>query len=390
MAWCIQPGGGGRALHCVRSPSLRMRRLSLAFGLAAFLAFLPSSLAQDVAPEPGESFVRARVMEIVREERSDAGGMERTLQQVRLRLLDGAEKGEEILLENAVIGDREGMRLGAGETVVARMLVKVDGSVEYVAAERYRLPGMGMLLVFFLILTVIFGRLTGLRSLLGLAVSILILVFYVVPFIARGSNPVLVSLVGSVAIACTSLFLAHGFTRRTSVAFLSTAVTLACSVVLAFVFVRVARLFGMGSEEALFLQGGGFGNVDLRGLLLGGIIIGTLGVLDDITTAQTAAVDEVHKANPALGRAALLRAGFSVGREHIASLINTLALAYAGASLPLLLLFTADVGQPLWVTLNSEFLAEEIIRTLVGSSALLLAVPISTWFAVGLLGRKRA
>ncbi|MDD4319347.1 MAG: YibE/F family protein [Candidatus Peribacteraceae bacterium] len=367
-----------------------MRRLSLAFGLAAFLAFLPSSLAQDVAPEPGESFVRARVMEIVREERSDAGGMERTLQQVRLRLLDGAEKGEEILLENAVIGDREGMRLGAGETVVARMLVKVDGSVEYVAAERYRLPGMGMLLVFFLILTVIFGRLTGLRSLLGLAVSILILVFYVVPFIARGSNPVLVSLVGSVAIACTSLFLAHGFTRRTSVAFLSTAVTLACSVVLAFVFVRVARLFGMGSEEALFLQGGGFGNVDLRGLLLGGIIIGTLGVLDDITTAQTAAVDEVHKANPALGRAALLRAGFSVGREHIASLINTLALAYAGASLPLLLLFTADVGQPLWVTLNSEFLAEEIIRTLVGSSALLLAVPISTWFAVGLLGRKRA
>jgi uncharacterized membrane protein len=131
----------------------------------------------------------------------------------------------------------------------------------------------------------------------------------------------------------------------------------------------------------MFLQFGQLQQVNLRGLLLGGIIIGCLGVLDDITTAQTAAIDEIGKANPKMTFKELHRAGISVGREHIASLINTLALAYVGASLPLLLLFTVQEESPFWVVLNSEFLAEEIIRTLVGSSTLLFAVPITTWLA---------
>ena len=135
----------------------------------------------------------------------------------------------------------------------------------------------------------------------------------------------------------------------------------------------------------MYLQSGLTAGVNLRGLLLGGMIIGCLGVLDDITTAQTAAVDEIRKANPNLTSKQLLQSGLSVGREHIASLINTLALAYAGASLPLLLLFQTNETFPLWVTLNSEFLAEEIVRTLVGSTTLLLAVPISTWCAARFL-----
>ena len=276
------------------------------------------------------------------------------------------------------------MRLVEGETVILRRM-EYEGEEKYLITEKYRLPSLLWLGVFFLVLTFLLGGITGIRSIVGLAVSILILSLYVVPTIASGSNPLIVSLVGSFSIACTSLYLAHGCNRRTSVALFSTLITLSIAVVLSVIFVHVSKLFGMGSEESMYLQSGLTAGVNLRGLLLGGMIIGCLGVLDDITTAQTAAVDEIRKANPNLTSKQLLQSGLSVGREHIASLINTLALAYAGASLPLLLLFQTNETFPLWVTLNSEFLAEEIVRTLVGSTTLLLAVPISTWCAARFL-----
>jgi len=142
----------------------------------------------------------------------------------------------------------------------------------------------------------------------------------------------------------------------------------------------MTRLFGLGSEESLDLQYGALKNINLQGLLLAGIIIGALGVLDDITTAQTAAVAELKLANAKLSFDELYRRGMAVGKEHITSLVNTLALAYAGASLPMLLLFTV-YQQPLWVTLNSEFVVEEVVRTVVGSLALTVAVPITTFLA---------
>jgi uncharacterized membrane protein len=126
----------------------------------------------------------------------------------------------------------------------------------------------------------------------------------------------------------------------------------------------------------------------MRGLLLGGIILGALGVLDDITTAQAAAVDELHRANPSLDARELYRRGLSVGREHITALVNTLFLAYAGASLPLFILFTIYNEVPVWVALNSEFVAEEVVRTLVGSMALILAVPITTAAAATIVSRS--
>jgi len=214
---------------------------------------------------------------------------------------------------------------------------------------------------------------------IGLLVSVGVLLFFIVPRIASGSDPLLTSLIGSYVIACTSLYLAHGFKKRTTIALLSTCITLALAAIAAVLSVKFTMLFGMGSEESMYLQTGQFAGVNLRGLLIGGFIIGALGVLDDMTTAQTAAIDEVSKANPSLTFQELKNAGFSVGKEHIASLINTLALAYVGASLPLMLLFQENSGLPLWMVVNSETIAEEIVRTLVGSTTLLLAVPISTW-----------
>jgi len=141
-----------------------------------------------------------------------------------------------------------------------------------------------------------------------------------------------------------------------------------------------AKLLGNGSEQAYFIQAGYFGSINLQGLLLGGIIIGTLGVLNDITTAQAATVEEIHLANNQLSFRRLYQKGSSVGREHIASLINTLVLTYVGVSLPLFLLFSVN-GQSLWTVLNSSTIAEEIVRTLVGSMALILAVPVTTVLA---------
>ncbi len=351
-----------------------------------FLSFLLTTNvhAQSSAIMPKEEFMRAKVVRILQETKGEAFGFDRTSQQVILRITSGEEKGKELPMENGILGDRTDMRLTEGETVILRKM-EYEGEEKYLITEKYRLPSLLWLGGFFLVLTFLLGGIVGIRSIFGLVVSILILSLYVVPKIAAGSSPLVVSLIGSFAIACTSLYLAHGFNKRTSVALLSTLTTLSIAVVLSVIFVHVSKLFGMGSEESMYLQSGAAAGVNLRGLLLGGIIIGCLGVLDDITTAQTAAVDEIRKANPNLTSRQLQQSGLSVGREHIASLINTLALAYVGASLPLLLLFQTNETYPMWVTLNSEFLAEEIVRTLVGSTTLLLAVPISTWCAARFL-----
>jgi uncharacterized membrane protein len=271
--------------------------------------------------------------------------------------------------------------LKPGQAIVVEHLNRADGTVKLLSREPYRLPWVVALLGAFFLLAITFAGRTGFTSIIGLCVSICILAFFVVPWIGGGSNPLVVSFLGAIAIACTSLYLAHGFSFRTTIALLSTLTTLALSLILSIIAVSLTQLTGGGAEETVFLQLGALQAVNLRGLLLGGIVIGALGVLDDITTTQTAAINELKRANPSMSRAALYQAGIAIGREHIASLVNTLALAYAGASLPLLLLFWSDANAPWWVILNNESLVEEIVRTLVGSMTLTLAVPISTWFA---------
>ncbi len=353
------------------------------FFLLAVL-FPVASAAQPV----DDTYVTGTVVQIVRQYEDQPLGFSRTVQDVMIEL----SEGKTISLEHAVVAGQAGLGLvEEGQRIVLERLQKADGSVEYFIRDAYRLPALLWLAAGFLILSVLFGRVIGATSVLGLAVSIVILVAVVMPLIVRGHDPLLVSFGGAVGIACSSLLLAHGFRRRTYIALASTLLSLGLSTVLALFAVWLSHLSGLGSEETVFLQAGKLAGVNLQGLLLGGIIIGCLGVLDDITTAQTAAVDEICRANPSLTKSAVLRAGMSVGREHIASLTNTIALAYVGASFPLLLLLQAESQFPLWSTLNLEFFAEEIVRTLVGSTTLVLAVPLSTWLAVRFLhGRHRA
>lgn len=352
--------------------------------------------AQEASPTPSpedfppDQFYRGLVLSVENTER-DMGGTSYPWQVAHVRLLSGPESGTEITVEHGgQLAQGGAAEVRAGDTVVIDKSV-VFGEASYAVTDHYRLPPIALLVGIFFAIVAVLGRRHGITSLLGLAISAAVIGGYILPRIAHGGSPLLTCLVGATIIVLTSLYLAHGFNKRTSIALLSTLITLGIAVGGALAAVSFARLFGIGTEETLSLQLGPLGGIDFRGLLLGGIILGALGVLDDITTAQSATVDELSKANPQLGPAELYRRGLSVGREHIASLVNTLFLAYAGVSLPLFLIFYVNsASYPLWMILNTEQIADEIVRTLVGSTALVLAVPITTFLAARYFGRKRS
>jgi uncharacterized membrane protein len=342
--------------------------------------------AQETLPAaPPDEFLRGVVMAVLSQHAETVAGTTQLEQIVSVKLQGGTVVRAEY---TDVVGSERGRVLHAGDYVVVAKTQDLCQTTYYVT-DRYRLPPLAIVAVLFFAMIVLLSRFKGLSSIIGLGITVAVLVKFIVPRILAGDNPLLVSVSGALVIALVSIYLAHGFNRRTTIAVIATLITLGIAAGLAIAFVSFASLFGAGSEEAFYLQMG-LQAVNLRGLLLGGIILGALGVLDDITTGQAAAVQEISLANPDLSPRELYRRGLSVGTEHITALVNTLFLAYAGASLPLFILFTVNVDQPVWVTLNSEFVAEEIVRTLVGSSALVLAVPITTLLAARLLRARHS
>lgn len=334
-------------------------------------------------------YYRGEVVAVEEQEEQDMGAYQATIEEVTVRITSGAEKDKEIIIERGVSAELgESQRVKPGDSVIV-VKQEAGGEAEYYIADFYRLPALGVLAAIFLGFVLFFGRTRGITSVLGLICTLIILGGYAIPRIIEGGDPLRVSLIAAIGITVISLYLAHGFNKRTSLALVSTLLTLGISVGVALLSVWGSKLFGLGSEDAYSLQLGPLSGIDLQGLLLGGIIIGALGVLDDITTGQTAAVYEIKQANPSLGFQELYKRGLSVGREHIASLVNTLALAYVGVSLPLFLVFAINQNLPLWVLLNTEFIAEEVVRTLVGSITLVLGVPIATFFAAYFLRDKK-
>jgi uncharacterized membrane protein len=249
-----------------------------------------------------------------------------------------------------------------------------------------RPPMLGLALIF-AALVLLMGRWQGLRALGGLAASLAVIVVFVVPAILEGRSPTAVALVGALAVMLVTLPLAHGIGPKTMAASLGTTASLALTVVLAHAFTGLAHLSGVSSEEAVYLRATQ-GELSLQGLLLAGMVIGALGVLDDLTVSQSSTVMALRRANPALGFRGLFRGALAVGHDHIAATVNMLVLAYAGASLPVLLIFSlADT--PLTEAVNFEAVAEAIVATLVGSIGLIAAVPITTALAAILATRLR-
>ena len=341
------------------------------------------SLEQDgVAAEE----FQASVTEVTDRKCPDIPGQENfTCSRVTVELGEGEDAGESFTFDYSTGPRTRSPR--AGDDVIVGSTDQAQNEVEPGQPEppKYfffdfdrRAPLLALAVVFSLVVIAL-SRWRGLAALGGLVVSMAVLIKFVLPAILEGSDPLLVAIVGGSVIMFLALYLAHGLNAATTTAVLGTLASLLLTGILALFFVNISIFSGVGSEEAAFLQISQQ-QVNLQGLLLASIIIGTLGVLDDVTVTQASAVWELQKANPGYGIAELYRGAIRIGRDHIASTVNTLVLAYAGASLPLLILFSVS-NRGLSQVINTETVAEEVVRTFVGSIGLVASVPITTGLA---------
>ncbi|HSX48731.1 MAG TPA: YibE/F family protein [Candidatus Saccharimonadales bacterium] len=326
-----------------------------------------------------EEFEKAVVLSIDKEGILNFGGTNSKFQDITLKVISGSDTGKTIKLENGgqtFITDAQLVK--KGETLV------LDKTPEnYLIIDKYRLDTIPILLIgFVVVLTAVAGK-KGLGSILGLIISLGVILGFIVPQIINGSNPLLVAVLGSTVILLVSTYLAHGISKQTTVALISTFIALLIAAAFSLISVHFAKLAGIGDDQAVsLLNASSTSGINLQGLLLAGIIIGTLGALNDITTTQSATIFELHSTNKNLKFKALVKKGFNVGREHIVSLVNTLVLAYAGSSLAIFIYFVINPGsQPLWVVLNSEIIVDEVVRTIAGTCGLILAIPICTYLA---------
>ena len=300
-----------------------------------------------------------------------------TCRLLTLTINEGPDAGAVVALpEINLLIDRSVPQLSVGDPIV---LALAESTNTYFYADRDRRDSLVWLAGLFAVVVVALGRMRGALALVSMASTIFVLVGFVAPSVLDGNDPVLVAVVAASAIAFVSLYLTHGTSAATTVALAGTLAALGLTLLLASLFFDLASFTGFASDEALvlpFLDE----DLDLVALLLGGAIIGTLGALDDVTITQVATVAELRHRSPSLPVRELITSGIRVGREHIASTINTLLLAYAGASMPILLLFAVS-DQSLDMAANSELVAVEIVRTLCGSIGLVAAVPITTVLA---------
>lgn len=363
-------------------------RLALTALVGALLLGWPLSMAAQGGNQQGDSYFRGTVTDIEKQETQVVAGAEMETYLYRVELRTGARAGETIEVEQSNLDLTAGHQpIEEGDKVVVVQTARPDGPGYYIA-DHFRLPAYAWAAALFLVAVGYFGRRRGLSAVVGLTATVLIVYYYLTPRLVSGDSALATTLVAALLIAVVSLFLAHGLNRRTGLAFIGTAASLLLSVALGLVFLAFARLFGFGSDTVIYLQSSGLGNFDPRGLLLSGIILGTLGVLDDVTVAQATVTEELKRANASLGFGELFQRAQKVGREHIASMVNTLFLAYLGVSLPVFLYFVVDSTQPAWFVLNSQIVGEEVIRTLVGSIGLVLAVPITTALAAWRFSRR--
>lgn len=354
-----------------------------------FISAFPAAAQTPQQITPITSYAKAKVVAIVSQGERKINGEAHPYQQVQLQILDGVETGKTITIMYGDVGSlREEQLVKPGQTIVLMKDI-LGEKTTYQIADRYRLDKLYPLIILFVVIVIAIARLKGLGSLIGLGISLAIITSFIVPQILSGQDPLLASIVGSLFIMVVTMYLAHGFSQKTHIALIATSLALVLTGVLSYLFVELTFLTGLGSEDAQSLAFGQIGSINFQGLLLGGIIIGTLGVLEDITTGLATSIHELSKANTKLGIRALIGSGMRIGSEHIAALVNTLALAYAGAALPLFLFIVLNPNnQPLWLILNSELLMEEIVRTLSGSIGLILAVPLTALFAAWAFGQK--
>ncbi len=271
-------------------------------------------------------------------------------------------------------------KLNKGDQVFLRSYQTGSGEATYIIDGPVRNVPLFFLLLVFIISTVLVGGIQGFGSLVGLGISIAILFTVTTPMILNGSNPILAGYIGGLLVLIFSIFLSHGFNRKTVIALLSTIIGLFITSIVTLIFINFTKLTGFGNDDAYFLMSQSQSELNMTGVLFASIIIGGIGVIDDLTVNQVSVIQEFLKTNPGMNWRQVYKKAMNVGKDHIAAMVNTLFLAYAGASMPLVMLLQAN-NLKFEDIINAEAFSEEIVRTLVSSTGLILIVPISTLFA---------
>ena len=338
---------------------------------------------------PGDGFstfgadtVRAQVTQIIEEGQIDMGGHTQTYQIARVNILEGEYAG--IIME-IDYGKRQvrsdDYMLAVGDKVVVSISKTPENVINAYFVDFVRTTPILWLTGIFAAAIILISRWKGVRALLSTVFSLYIIIGYIIPHILVGEDPLRVSIIGSIILLGVTLYFTYGWTLKTHAAVISMVIVLLLTGALSALFVVFTKLNGTGDENVMFLMQLMETPINLRGLLLGGMIIGALGVLDDLVTTQASAVFELHHANPNFRFRDLYNSAMRIGQDHVAATVNTLVLAYAGASLPMLLMFSLAKGDYAYLV-NFSFIAEEIVRTLVGSLGLIAAVPLTTAIAI--------
>ena len=328
--------------------------------------------------EGGMGYLEGRIVEIVQRTGQDAVAL--------VRLPDGRTV-DAVIPPDDPFGEITLPPYRVGERVELYVAPGPDGRPMVVVTDWVRRPALAWLVALFAVVSFAVAGFKGLRAFASTAASLAIVIAFVVPQILGGANPVLISLLGVGGILVLAIYFVHGVNWSTSAALAGTLLAVVATMVLALIFTDLARLTGLGNEDAILLMSAA-PQVALKGLLLAGLLIGALGALTDITIVQASVVRELAHTDPQLSLRELYTKGMNVGRDHVGSLVNTLVLAYTGASLSLLLLL--NVGEfGVMRAFNLELVANEVVHTLVGSIGLVLAVPITTLLAAVLFRGDR-
>lgn len=362
-----------------------MRKKSLLLLLISFV-LIPSLLfaQQTTLVADTESFEKAKVVQILEQGTTTVVGTDTVgeTQTIKVEVLSGPDKGRIVTLKNDYIQLKEREIF-----YVRHQSNHLDGSDYWSVADPYRLDILLWLTIAFVVLIFVFGGIQGVRGLASLIGSFFLIFYLLIPGIYGGYNATAVSIGVASLIIVVGSYITHGFNRTTTSAVIGMIITVIITGLAAYYVVHTSSLSGYSSDEATYLTLDTRGRISMVGLLFGGIMIGLLGVLYDIAIGQAITIEELFRAGKHLTRKEVYRRAIRIGREHIGALVNTLAIAYVGVSLPLLLLIQSSTLGPLFI-LNSEIFATEVVRILIGSIGLILAVPITTLIASYMLHGK--
>lgn len=336
-----------------------------------------------------EKTYEAIITQVTEEKHIKINGKEQLYQKLQAQITTGDRKGKTISLENGNIPSTKVLDYATDDAIVVTAFTGQNGKEFFTISDYVRRSPLLTLFLIFIALVIVIGGKRGVASILGMVFSFALIFLFVLPQILAGHDPILIVILASAVIIPFSFYLSHGINRKTTASVLGTLISLIITGILATIFVGAAKFTGFASDEANFLQAARPDVINMQGLLLAGILIGTLGILDDITISQAAIVQQLKETSPKLKFYQLFTKTMDVGRDHIASTVNTLVLVYTGAALPLLLLFL-DNPQPIATVINYEIIAEEIARILLASIGLILAVPITTAIAAALIKQEKA